>query len=344
MSTVLLDLFLDNNSIDLWGQYSAFHFKGTVELTLDRPVNIREITVGIKGVLQTIVSTDFPDTMFKEDVGALESSHFKKHPFQKSSLVAIGYAESRQIVLKTKQVVLRHEIPVLYTPNIYRWPFILTLEDPHILPPSILLPRHNIHYQITAHVTLGSLGDHLKVGYWSIYQNARKHALIAYRRLSNPPPLPDQDDSLPDYPSPTYTLTPHQARHSLLSTRIPLQVNQYSTSINGVSPEARRYRGVRQGTIRYETCLPNNTWIGRTRYEFLCEFYPLRQDVTIDEIVCCMEQSETYPVRGGKVQSGQQLSAKDMTTHLHRYCETHYQVNVSDDLSSICKYNTLMQD
>ncbi|KAI9028324.1 hypothetical protein CLU79DRAFT_738782 [Phycomyces nitens] len=333
MAAILLDILLDNHSIDLWGQHSPFYFQGTVELTLNRPIHIREISVGIKGVLQSIVSTDFPDRIFKENIGVLDHSHFKKHPTQKPKLVAMGYAESRQTILRTNQVVLRCEIPGLYTPDTYRWPFSLMIENPHVLPPTILLPRHNIHYQLTAHISLGS-GDRLRMSCWHAYQSARKHASIAYQRLSNPLPLSDQDVSLPNHPPPPYYPTPHQVRHCLLSTLVSLQVNQYSL-YNHFLSGSRRYRGTRLGVLCYEACLPNNAWIGRTRYEFMCEFYLLRQDVTIDKIVSCVEQSEKYPVQSGKVQSGHQLGDNNMMTRIHCYSETHHHISLSDDLSCL---------
>ncbi|KAI7863440.1 hypothetical protein BDF14DRAFT_1885178 [Spinellus fusiger] len=343
MPSLELELRPDTNVIDLLGSSAPMVVQGTVELRLLIPVYVLNISVELNGFVHSMTSNESFNDQSKGLLILADSPHQLPcvHRIARKALCKIkGFKEFTQVLAHHRIVVLQSSQPCLMEPGVYTWPFEFTVEDSHLLPPTLSLPHHAVRYWLSANLTPGSLQERLKISYNNVHQRMTQRAAVAYRRLSHSSSL-SEEDGLPDSPSPHYTpLPPTHHEHHLLSTSQSLCVRQYIyTSYHALTQAPRtRYRGVRQGSLRYEICLPGNAYVGRKEYNFHCEFYPLRPDLVVDEITACVEQIESYSLQEGQVVSEHALTEQNKVLHTQRYSHTLYKVKPSDRQSHIALF------
>ena len=205
MSVISIDIQPETDSVHLFtGENMVPHetvtIKGHVQLTLLRPIQIRQITIQLKGTVRNIISNDILRTtepLIDENdaqlwpVAVLHSNSnitMVDRMTRRALNAAMGYASSSQTIIRERVHLFNNSnnnksLPPKSLPaGVTRYPFELTIHNADQLPPSMLLPRHSISYELSAKLRLASLREIAKITYW----NARSSASFSFLTASQP--------------------------------------------------------------------------------------------------------------------------------------------------------------
>ncbi|KAI7853262.1 hypothetical protein BDC45DRAFT_511732 [Circinella umbellata] len=205
MSAISIDIQPETDSVHLFtGENMVPNetvvLKGHVQLTLLRPIRIRQITIQLKGMVRNIISNDILRTtepLIDENdvqlwpVAVLHSNSnitVVDRMTRRALNAAMGYASGSQIIIREQIHLFNNNnnnksLPPRSLPaGVTRYPFELTIHNADQLPPSMLLPRHSISYELSAKLRLASFKEIAKITYW----NARSSASFSFLTASNP--------------------------------------------------------------------------------------------------------------------------------------------------------------
>ncbi|KAG0174467.1 hypothetical protein DFQ28_006463 [Apophysomyces sp. BC1034] len=295
MTILSLDIIPETETIDLFDEENTapnevYILRGQIELRLTRPVHIRQITVEFRGILSSAISLDYPEQkMWDQTEPELQIliDRTKRRPS--------GIAEATQVLIREHTAVV--DQPTLLRAGVSRWPFELRLNNIQSLPPSLLLPRHSISYELSAYIKLTSLRERVKISYWNVRSKAVRRVSVAYRRLSNSMLPPHQDQSTPPS-SPVGTSDQfNKKRNRLLSTSTPIKVQKHShASLQALSCIPRvRYRGSRVDRMHYHVSTAKFACLQQKILNVGCDFFPLHPDAEIEFVELSLDQMEIYP-------------------------------------------------
>ncbi|KAI9260655.1 hypothetical protein BDA99DRAFT_560722 [Phascolomyces articulosus] len=201
MSVISIDIQPENESIHLFTGENmipneTITLKGHVQLTLLRPIQIRQITIQLKGTVRNIISNDIlrsTEPLIDENDAQLWPvavlHHNSNIPLmdrmtRRALNAAMGYASASQTIIREQIHLFNNSensdsksLPIIsLEAGITRYPFELTIHNADQLPPSILLPRHSISYELSAKLRLASFREIAKITYW----NARSSASFSF--------------------------------------------------------------------------------------------------------------------------------------------------------------------
>lgn len=292
-SILTIDIQPDTETIETFNHNSilpneTYTITGTLQVHLTRPMQIRQIYIRFQGVVTSILSSidflrdksEMPPYGDEIPLEKWETNVENISLMDKVARKAFGYSNISYTVVKEVAYVLDElqELPA----GVSSWPFSITINKLHLLPPSILLPFHQIQYCLSAHIkSKNGLSDRLKVSYW----NSR-------RKTSNS--SDDQEEMEIDNP-PSFIST--KVRQYLLGADYIIQIKQYNyPGINSLDLIPRiRFRGSRKDFLSYEVSMPKFTCLQKKSFPFICTFRSLSPEATIDKIESCLIQTETYP-------------------------------------------------
>ncbi|KAI8391587.1 uncharacterized protein BYT42DRAFT_200539 [Radiomyces spectabilis] len=298
-----LDLFTGDDIIP----NETYILRGHVRLTHSRPILVRRITVQLQGVVRSILSNDFKEPPLQDPWKPGQPSSaccFQRFKYWLDHSTLLGYEESMHPLINLQTSIVLQ--PTSCHAGVSLWPFELRLPNAHQLPPSITLPRHSISYYLTAHISLSSLKDRMMLHCLDLSQ-----ALICSSQ-----------------------------RKKLRSIRRPIRIYQHvqpSLESLGYAPRMR-YRGSREGHVRYEISMPKYACLQDTAYVFVCGFWPLVEEARIAAIDIYLEQIASYyagfytgeddpsPDDNGNIHQN-----KSFITHVRKYCQSQYHVTESDN-------------
>ncbi|KAF7723927.1 hypothetical protein EC973_001499 [Apophysomyces ossiformis] len=305
MAIVSLDIIPQSETVDLFDEENTipndnYLLAGHIELSLTRPVHVREIAVQFHGFVRSAISMDYPEQkMWNHTEPELQIL------MDRARRRATGIAEASQVLIQERTIVL--DQPTLLRAGTSRWSFEIHLKDVQSLPPSLLLPRHTIRYELSAYIKLTSLRERVKIGYWNVRSKAARRVSVAYRRLSNTM-LPVQHLSTPSpssssssSPPPLVVVTGERCqkkqKNRLLSASRPIEVRKHShASLQAFSCIPRvRYRGARPDRIRYHVSTVKFACLQQRLLNVTCDFFPLHPDASISFLELSLEQTEVYP-------------------------------------------------
>lgn len=227
----------DNNT-GLTLPNESFTITGTVELTLTRPINIRQLYVQFQGSVDCVISaSDFYLNSTTQPTG---DSYGDEIPIEKWNTInsseiglmdkltrkALGQANA-SFIMVDQRVDILNESQVLPIGK-SSWRFSLTINDTHKLPSSIFLPHHLIQYNLSAKIKLSSLSERMKVTYWNARMNTlRIKSNNNYVNNSSDNPRRSSDSSTtsssppPLSPTSTIATTESSHRNSFSNTVLP---------------------------------------------------------------------------------------------------------------------------
>lgn len=314
-----IDIIPESDTIHLFNGENvipsgAYTLRGFVQLKLMRPLKVRRISIRFKGIIRSILSNEAvkhaepPTDIDSSDPSYWPASFF--HPRSRdlsladrmalrAAYIAMGYSNFRYTILSQSLHVLDPEKPVLIEEGTSRWPFELVIDNAYKLPPSILLPRHLIIYELSAQLQLASWGESIKLAYWNatvsfahLSSPSFRHALV--RRRSSTSSAEDVAFS-----TTMGTTTTENTSKLRPFCRVYKPIKVYShdyASLQLLQHEPRiRYRGCRQHHMRYEVSVPSFVCLQQRKFELACKFERLRDEARIALIEIYLEQFEKYP-------------------------------------------------
>jgi hypothetical protein len=287
----------------------SYTISGTVEINVTRPIQIRQLSVQFKGNVDCVISTTdffqestskFGDEIPLDKWNTIDSSELGF--VDRMTRKALGQANA-SLTIANECVDIFNE-PQLLGVGKTSWPFILKINNVHLLPPSLLLPHHAIQYHLSARIKLNSFGERVKVSYW----NARLNTL-RLRRVSTsseessastaPPMVVQPSHIISDYnhlDQETISSSKHKRRQLLgCSNLIHIYRHTYPSLYSLYSVPRIRYRGSRQDHISYEIGMSKFTCLQKKSFPFTCSFKKICQDAVIESLEYYLEQTESYP-------------------------------------------------
>lgn len=185
-SLIRLDIIPDAEVIDTFNSYDnttipneVFWLKGTVEISLERPVEVKELYVQFRGTVESVISIG--DFYYNTECGS--KTYGDEIPVYKwntvdSSEISLIESISRKAAGQANSIlpIVDERYPVITKQTILpngrsSFPFTIMINNAHQLPPSILLPHHIVKYTLSAKIKLNSLTEWLKVKYWNARMN-----------------------------------------------------------------------------------------------------------------------------------------------------------------------------
>lgn len=199
-SLIHLDIIPDTEVIDTFNSYDnstipneVFHLKGTVEINLDRPVEVKELYVQFRGTVESVISIG--DFYYNTECGS--KTYGDEIPVCKwntvdSSEISLIESISRKAAGQANSIlpIVDERYPVISKQTILpngksSFPFTIMINNAHQLPPSILLPHHIVKYTLSAKIKLNSITEWLKVKYWNARMNTLNRLTGSNRNSSN---------------------------------------------------------------------------------------------------------------------------------------------------------------
>lgn len=305
----------------------SFTITGTVEVTLARAIQIRQLYVQFQGNIDCVISTsDF----YYNSMQPLNEPYGDEIPVDKWNTIdssdigfmdkltrkALGQANANFTVADQRVYILNQSqvLPVGKT----SWPFSLTVKDTHTLPSSVFLPHHFIQYHLFAKIKLNSLSERVKFTYWNARMNTLGLKSNNVNCTDNPrqsgdslsPPLPSlsptsTNDSVVSQAPPTWTYSdasnkvrsPKSNHRQLLGTNKIIQFyrHSYPSLYSLYSVPRIRYRGSRKDRLGYEIGMSKFTCLQKKKFDFVCKFEPVVGECKIESLEFYLEQNESYP-------------------------------------------------
>ncbi|KAI9493797.1 hypothetical protein BDB00DRAFT_354920 [Zychaea mexicana] len=365
MSVISIDIQPESDSVHLFKGENMIPnetvtLKGHVQLTLLRPIQIRQITIQLKGTVRNIISNDIlrsTEPLFDENdthlwpVAVLQSNSnipLVDRVTRRALNAAMGYTSASQTIVReqthlfnaqsnstTSSSSSKKSAPIIALPaGVTRYPFELTIPNADQLPPSILLPRHSISYELSAKLRLSSFREIAKMTYW----NARSSASLSFltssaststsnnkrrRRFSRSssssvstrdssaeaattspaPPRILQEQQDQQLEAQQQQLVFSKQKQKMLRTIKPIHVFCHGHgSLQILEYQQRiRYRGSRERHLRYEVSMAKYLCLQKKKFDLVCHFFPLRDEAAIASIEAHVEQTEKYPLRAGRI-------------------------------------------
>ncbi|ORY94550.1 hypothetical protein BCR43DRAFT_525743 [Syncephalastrum racemosum] len=196
MSLVTLNIHTEPDSIQIFGGDATVPedtatLRGYVELRLTRPVQLKQITVQLEGVVRSIVCSDIPRSQEEDDKGVGgflsdsrmwpssilyngRSSSFEQLPLmdrlsRRALHAAQGYSTATHTVLRHRTLCLpEHQPAKSINAGVTRWPFIIHIDNLQQLPPSLHRPLHSVRYEVSAKLQLASFREKVRVTCWNL--------------------------------------------------------------------------------------------------------------------------------------------------------------------------------
>ncbi|GAA5802314.1 hypothetical protein HPULCUR_007778 [Helicostylum pulchrum] len=330
----------------------SFTITGTVEVTLARPIQIRQLYVQFQGNIDCVISTsDF----YFNSMQPLDEPYGDEIPVDKWNTIdssdigfmdkltrkALGQANANFTVTDQRVNILNQSqvLPVGKS----TWPFSLTVKDTHTLPSSVFLPHHLIRYHLFAKIKLNSISERVKFTYW----NARMNTLGLKSNnvnccadnprqspgsLSPSPSLSPTNNSVVSPPPPPTWIysgnvrSPKSNPRQLLGTNKMIHFYRHSyPSLYSLYTVPRiRYRGNRKDRLVYEIGMSKFTCLQKKKFDFVCKFEPLAADCKIQSLEFYLEQNESYPIRAGDYNSIYQILPDAMVPRYRKFSRTKY--------------------
>lgn len=224
MPLVTLDIHTEPESIQIFGDDATLPensttLRGYVELRLTRPVQLKQITVQLEGLVRSIVCSDIPRSQEEDDKavdGLLNdpriwpssilyngrSSSLKQLPLvdrmsRRALHTAQGYSTATRTVLRYRTHCLPEQQPAkTIVAGVTRWPFAIRIDNLQQLPPSLHQPLHSVRYEISAKLQLASFREKVRVTCWNLsFRLARR----SINEISSPDTTAELDpDSVDD--------------------------------------------------------------------------------------------------------------------------------------------------
>ncbi|KAI9321047.1 hypothetical protein BX666DRAFT_1913957 [Dichotomocladium elegans] len=178
MSILSIDILTENDSIQVYTTESmipneGYVLRGQLVLTLHRPVKARQITVQLKGTICNVVSND--PSIYYHSVNEPESNDASGWPI---TIMQVGSCAKKKDLLgrmgrfalystygyaTAYQKIVREEVNLLTNPTTFEQGVTCLPFELHVpaenLAPTLLLPRHSIHYALHAYVHLDSFKE-----------------------------------------------------------------------------------------------------------------------------------------------------------------------------------------
>jgi hypothetical protein len=262
---------------------------GTMEIHLTRPMQVRQIYIKFHGGITSILtSLDF--LRDKSDIPAYgdeiplekwETNDENISIMDKVARKAFGYSNVHQTIVKEYTYLV--DEPQDLQIGTTSWPFSITIHNVHQLPPSSILPFHQIQYCLSAHIKLkNGLSDRFKVSYW----NSRMKTTNSSHEENDPPTI-----DIPENATSTKT------KHYSLGADHDIHLTQYAQpSMHALHFVPRiRFRGARKEFLSYEVSMPKFACLQKKLFPFVCTFRRLCPEAVIETIECYLVQIETYP-------------------------------------------------
>ncbi|KAG2234079.1 hypothetical protein INT48_006224 [Thamnidium elegans] len=331
----------------------SFTITGTVEVTLARPIQIRQLYVQFQGNIDCVISTsDF----YFNSMQPLDNPYGDEIPIDKWNTIdsseigfidkltrkALGQANANFTIADQRVNILNQSqvLPIGKS----SWPFSLTIQNTHTLPSSVFLPHHLIQYHLFAKIKLNSLSERVKFTYWNARMNTL--GLNNVNCTDNPrqsgdslSPLPSLSPSTSNSqvvsPPPTWVYSdsvsklPKSNRRQLLGTNKMIQFyrHSYPSLYSLYSVPRIRYRGSRKDRIQYEIGMSKFTCLQNKKFDFVCKFEPVANDCKIESLEFYLEQNESYPIRAGDYNSLYQILPDTMVPRYRKFSRKHYMQN-----------------
>ncbi|KAG0163552.1 hypothetical protein DFQ28_003828 [Apophysomyces sp. BC1034] len=278
MAILSFDIIPDTDSIELLHHYDQFYdLKGRVELSLARPIDLRQITVTFQGKIKSILSKDFTDKV-------------------------AGHAASTEIVIRKSLSLLENENRRPWS-GVSCWSFEINLDNENLcrLPPSLCTPDHQIEYQLSARLTLGSIAERVKLSYYLVQEAKGVKWII--RELQ-------------------------QRQLRLLHANRTIKMDK---CIDHDRFGWVHYRGSRMNHISYEISLTGCVPKDQTQFEFFCSFYSHRSEAYVKRIEIILNQLERYPIQPGEVYSDRPLESSLMRTRIRKISQAEHAIDRTAD-------------
>ncbi|CDS03520.1 hypothetical protein LRAMOSA00922 [Lichtheimia ramosa] len=272
---------------------SSYVLHGHVELNIQRPVRIRQISVQFKGTVHNVISNEL--IQHHQDISAnsdfwpitivsKQSTAIFERMSRFAVSTALGYAISNQKIVRQKVDLLPADATTTrIEPGVSRWPFAIEIDHPEKLLPSLLLPRHTIRYDLIVHVQLASLRDK-----------------ITQRKLRITKPI-----------------------HVLCHAYPSLHILDFQPRV--------RYRGCREGHMRYEVSMVKFVPLNQ-KLRLVCHFFPLCPEARISTIAMLIEQHELFPLRTGNIKENETFPSHMYVSKTQKPIVKEYTVNDDDTL------------
>lgn len=271
---------------------------GTIEAHLTRPMQIRQIYIRFQGGVTSILSSidylrdksNVPAYGDEIPLEKWETNEDNISLMDKVARKAFGYSNvHHQIIKECSNIV--EESQELQT-GTTSWPFSITINNVHQLPPSLLLPFHQIQYCLSAHIKLkNGISDRFKVSYWNTRMKIPYNNPDAQEIDTSPPSFEFSENSMANPQPPT------KIRQYSLGSEYSIQLKQYTyPSLHTLHSVPRiRFRGARKDFLSYEVSMPKFTCLQKKYFPFICTFKSLSPEAIIDKIESYLIQVETYP-------------------------------------------------
>jgi hypothetical protein len=331
MSCLTLNIFPDTDTIHTFSDdgttlpNESYTISGTVEVNATRPIQIRQLSVQFQGIVDCVISTtDF----FQEHSSTKFGDEIPLHKWNTIDPSELGFVDrmTRKALGQSNAslTIADERVDIFTEPQLLgigktSWPFILKINNVHLLPPSLFLPHHTIQYHLSARIKLNSLSERVKVSYWNARLNTLRlrrvstsseesasssstsssalsrmtvqtpHIISEYNHL-------DQFNDV-DSISSSSTVISKRNKRQLLGCSNPIQIyrHAYPSLYSLYSVPRIRYRGSREEHITYEIGMSKFTCLQKKNFSFSCSFKKICQDAVIESIEYYLEQTECYP-------------------------------------------------
>lgn len=257
----------------------VYVIKGTVEISVSRPIQVKQLYVQFRGNVESLVGvsdlqfeekhTVFGDQIPIDQWETLDDDELGLV----SRLSRRAFGQSLAIYSLIDESLCLLDEPRLFPKGKTSWPFHLTLRHIHLLPPSILTPHHKIAYHLLARIKLTSLTERVRVTYWHICMQI----------------MNDHDA--------TIQMQPLKHKRQILGASQKISLSRHSyPNMQAVNELHRvRYRGSRSQRISYEISVAKFICLQQNTMDFNCQFHSLVEDTKIKTIEYYLEQTEIYP-------------------------------------------------
>ncbi|KAL0092683.1 hypothetical protein J3Q64DRAFT_1720559 [Phycomyces blakesleeanus] len=327
MAITSFDIVPDNDYIllhanDVPGR-DMLIIRGYVTLCVSKPISLRQIRVQLKGVLKSVVNTEFTDKV-------------------------TGLSKSVQVLVREQKEILG-SVARLEPGVSQRWPFEIIIPDSDRLPGSLTIPNHSIVYDLSAKLILASVTELFKFGFWAAKERVSSSSSVpsppssssssSITVLPPPPqsnilsPLLDRERSNDKNKKKDHQTRPWlRARHSLEIQKhtfgyldIPLLLDVFQ----------KRYQGTRQGHLSYTVICPSLIVRTQDSIGFQCTLTPLKEDTQVVQIIAELEQSERYPIQPGEYKSDQTFEGNMMRTRIRKIVHMERTILPSESLENL---------
>lgn len=331
MSCLTINIIPDSDTIHTFSDdgttlpNESYTISGTVEISATRPIQIRQLSVQFKGIVDCVISTaDFFEEPSSSNKCGDEIPLHRWNTIDPSELGFVDRMTRKALGQANASLTASNErIDIFSEPQVLGvgktcWPFTLKINNVHLLPPSLFSPHHTIQYHLSARIRLNSLSERVKVSYWNARLNTLRLRRVSTSSseesssvLSAPaPPLVVQpphiiseynhhDQETNDFVSisSSNTVVSKRNKRQLLGCSNPIQIyrHAYPSMYSLYSVPRIRYRGSRKDHISYEIGMSKFTCLQKKNFPFTCSFKKICQDAVIESLEYYLEQTECYP-------------------------------------------------